>query len=99
MVCQKSIQNFISTLDLNSKESIPTKFTSIEDFNKYMNNETNHKVDVYNEDDIIQIVDKLFELNEKENAQLICNNFFRKGIWFLRDIEKKHSENKKVEDE
>ncbi len=54
---------------------------------------------VYNEDDIIQIVDKLFELNEKENAQLICNNFFRKGIWFLRDIEKKHSENKKVEDE
>lgn len=52
MVCQESIQNFISTLDLYSKESIPTKFTDIEDFNKYMINEANHKVDVFNEDDI-----------------------------------------------
>lgn len=44
----------------------------------------------YKEENIVAIVEKLFQLEESENARIICNMYAKNGIYFLNEITKKY---------
>ncbi len=45
----------------------------------------------YNKEDILSIVQTLYDLNEKETANRICNIYYSKGFEFLRETFEKHN--------
>ena len=46
----------------------------------------------YKEEDIVAIVQKLFELGEAIQAREICNKYASEGVYFLNEVNKKYKE-------
>ncbi len=46
----------------------------------------------YKQEQIQNTIELLYQLNEQENALLICNLYKKRGIYFLNEVSKKYSD-------
>jgi hypothetical protein len=60
--------------------------------NIYLEMLNNDVYPTYKEEDIIAIVENLFELDEVTQAREICNMYAAEGIYFLNEVNKKYKE-------
>jgi hypothetical protein len=60
--------------------------------NIYLEMLNNDVYPTYKEEDIIALVENLFELGEVTQARAICNKYASEGIYFLNEVNKKYKE-------
>ncbi len=61
----------------------------------YLSMLSNGVYPTYKEEDIVGIVEKLFENRELTMAREICNKYASEGVYFLNDVNKRYKEHRK----